>query len=141
MQPQRRLSNVLQMSRVEQAIERVKNLDENQAEALLEWIELRENRPGGLTLTMKLARFQAMTEKVNIAEFKDRLSELLDFVEQGGRIIVCRRNEPLARVEPIRSPKRENPQRSVIGCMKGSVRIHGDLTEPCIREEDWDMLK
>lgn len=32
------------MSRVELAVEKVKRLDENQAEALLEWLELRENR-------------------------------------------------------------------------------------------------
>ncbi|HYT58929.1 MAG TPA: hypothetical protein VEL06_02090 [Haliangiales bacterium] len=31
------------MSRVELAIEKVKHLNENQAEALLEWLELREN--------------------------------------------------------------------------------------------------
>ena len=31
------------MSRVELAIERVRRLDENQAEALLEWLELRDN--------------------------------------------------------------------------------------------------
>lgn len=32
------------MSRVEVALEKVKRLDERQAEALLEWLELRENR-------------------------------------------------------------------------------------------------
>lgn len=32
------------MSQVELAIEKIKHLDENQAEALLEWLELRENR-------------------------------------------------------------------------------------------------
>jgi len=32
------------VSRVELAIEKVKSLDENQAEALLEWLELRQNR-------------------------------------------------------------------------------------------------
>jgi hypothetical protein len=32
------------MSRVELAIEKVKHLNENQAEALLEWLELRQNR-------------------------------------------------------------------------------------------------
>ncbi len=31
------------MSRIEVAVEKVKRLDENQAEALLEWLELREN--------------------------------------------------------------------------------------------------
>lgn len=32
------------MSRVELAVEKVKHLDENQADALLEWLELRESR-------------------------------------------------------------------------------------------------
>lgn len=32
------------MSRVELAVEKVKRLDEKQAEALLEWLELRQNR-------------------------------------------------------------------------------------------------
>lgn len=32
------------MSRVEQAVEKVKHLDELQADALLDWLELRENR-------------------------------------------------------------------------------------------------
>jgi hypothetical protein len=32
------------MNRVELALEKVKRLDETQAEALLEWLELRENR-------------------------------------------------------------------------------------------------
>jgi hypothetical protein len=32
------------MSHVELAVEKVKRLDENQAEALLEWLKLRENR-------------------------------------------------------------------------------------------------
>jgi hypothetical protein len=32
------------MSRIELAVEKVKHLDENQADALLEWLELRENR-------------------------------------------------------------------------------------------------
>ena len=32
------------MSRVELAIEKVKHLDETQAEALLEWLALRQNR-------------------------------------------------------------------------------------------------
>ena len=32
------------MSHIELAVEKVKRLDENQAEALLEWLELREHR-------------------------------------------------------------------------------------------------
>ena len=85
--------------------------------------------------------FLAMSETVNVAEFKDRMSELLALVEAGGEVIVCRRNVPLARVEPIHKPTPRQPPRRVVGCMKGTVRIHGDLTEPCIPEEDWEMLK
>lgn len=90
---------------------------------------------------MKLAMFLAMSKTVNVAEFKDRFSELLALVEQGGEVIVCRRNVPLARVEPIRKPTPRKAQHSVVGCMKGTVRIHGDLTEPCVPETDWEMMK
>ena len=90
-------------------------------------------------MAMKLAMFMAMSTTVNIAEFKDRFSELLAMVEKGGEVIVCRRNVPMARVEPIRQSKK--PSRSVVGCMKGTVQIHGDLAEPCIPEESWEMLK
>jgi len=82
-----------------------------------------------------------MSMTVNVAEFKDRFSELLALVEQGAEVIVCRRNVPLARVEPIRKPPPRKGTHSVVGCMKGTVQIHGDLTEPCISEADWEMLK
>jgi prevent-host-death family protein len=90
---------------------------------------------------MKLATFLAMSTTVNIAEFKDRFSELLAVAEKGGEVIVCRRNVPLARVEPVRKPGPRKPAGSVVGCMAGTVQIHGDLTEPCIPEQDWAMLK
>lgn len=83
--------------------------------------------------------FLAMSKTVNVAEFKDRFSELLALVEEGGEIIVCRRNVPLARVEPIRKPTPRKTAPSVVGCMKGTVKIHGNLTEPSIDEGDWEM--
>lgn len=85
--------------------------------------------------------FMAMSETVNVAEFKDRCSELLALVERGGEVIVCRRNVPLARVEPIGKPTPRKAPHSILGCMKGTVRIHGNLTEPCVPEGDWEMLK
>jgi prevent-host-death family protein len=105
-----------------------------------------ECRPGrflesALPLAGKLAMFLAMSVTVNVAEFKDRFSELLALVERGGEVIVCRRNVPLARVEPIRKHSPGKARGSVVGCLKGTVRIHGDLTEPCIPEADWEMLK
>jgi prevent-host-death family protein len=82
-----------------------------------------------------------MSKTVNVAEFKNRFSELLALVEQGDEVILCRRNIPLARIEPIRKPDLRKPQRAAVGCMKGTVKIHGDLTEPCIPETEWEMHK
>lgn len=92
-----------------------------------------------LLSAMKLAIFLAMSTTVNIAEFKDRFSEFLALVEGGGEVIVCRRNVPLARVAPVRKPTPQKPRHSVVGCMKGTVKIHGDLAEPCLPEGDWEM--
>lgn len=92
-------------------------------------------------MAKRLAMLLAMSKTVNVGEFKNRLCELLALVEQGAEVIVCRRNEPLARVEPIRKPAAPKARHSVVGCMKGTVQIHGDLTEPCIAEGDWEMLK
>ncbi|MGD0538124.1 MAG: type II toxin-antitoxin system prevent-host-death family antitoxin [Verrucomicrobiota bacterium] len=88
---------------------------------------------------MKLAIFLAMSTTVNIAEFKDRFSEFLALVEGGGEVIVCRRNVPLARVAPVRKAAPRQPRHRVVGCMKGTVKIHGDLVEPCLPEGDWEM--
>ena len=98
-------------------------------------------QPAALTLTMKLAIFPAMSTTVNIGEFKDRLSEFLELVEKGGQVIVCRRNVPLARIEPIRRPFPGKPKDSVLGCMTDTLTIHGTLAEPCIPEADWEMLR
>jgi prevent-host-death family protein len=72
---------------------------------------VRDNPPEkALPLAKELANTLAMTKTVNVVEFKDRFSELLAWVEQGGEVIVCWRNEPLARVEPARksAPRRRN---------------------------------
>ena len=96
---------------------------------------------GDLTLARNLAIFPAMSTTVNIAEFKDRLSEFLDLAEKGGEVIVCRRNVPLVKLKSVRKPILASKTASAIGCMKGSVQIHGDLTEPAIPESDWEMLR
>lgn len=92
-------------------------------------------------MAMILAMFPAMSTTVNVAEFKDRISELLALVEQGGEVIVCRRNVPLARIEPVRKPATRKAPARVVGCLKGTVQIHHDLTQPCIPADDWEMLK
>jgi prevent-host-death family protein len=44
---------------------------------------------------------------VNIYDAKARLSEFLDLVEQGERVLICRRNQPVAELRPIAAVRTE----------------------------------
>ena len=52
-------------------------------------------------------------KKVNIFEVKARLSEYLDLVEGGERIVICRRNRPIAELRAL--PALRGGQRAVGG--------------------------
>ena len=43
---------------------------------------------------------------VNLARAKARLSELLDEVEAGEKVVITRHGRPIARVSPVARPKR-----------------------------------
>lgn len=75
----------------------------------------------------------------NIAEFKDNLSKILADVEQGETVEIRKRNVPIARLIPFDSKERVN--RTQLGCGLGSVVVKGDLTEPMMPEENWEMLR
>ena len=80
-----------------------------------------------------------MTMKtLNVAHFKAHLSEYLEAVEAGEEISLCRRNIPVARIIPIPKPKKNRTQ---LGYYEGKAMILGDIIEPGIPLEDWNMLK
>lgn len=74
----------------------------------------------------------------NIAEFKNHFSRFIAAVEQGEEVEIRKRNLPIARVVPVRTAK---PNRTKLGCGRGTVKVLGDLTEPLIPESDWEMLQ
>jgi len=74
----------------------------------------------------------------NIAEFKNRISEFISAVEKGEEVEVRKRNVPIARVIPIRKGKANATK---LGCGKGTGRVLGDMTEPLIPEDSWEMLR
>lgn len=74
--------------------------------------------------------------RVNIAELKNDLSRLLARVEKGESLEISKRNVPFARIVPLAQPV---PNRTVLGRDRGSVQVFGDLTEPMIPGEDWEM--
>jgi antitoxin (DNA-binding transcriptional repressor) of toxin-antitoxin stability system len=66
-------------------------------------------------------------KKVNINDAKTHLSHYLDQVEKGERIILCRRNRPVAEVRAIPAPLR---QRRPIGLAKGRFSLPASFFEP-----------
>ncbi len=64
-------------------------------------------------------------KSVNVHEAKARLSELLDLLEQGETVVICRRNKPVAELRPY----------------KGKVRPIGLCREmPPVPDEFFDPL-
>lgn len=74
----------------------------------------------------------------NIADIKSHLSRYLRLVEKGESIQVCKRNVAIAQIVPV-PPVTKN--KTKLGCGKGTVRVHGDLTEPAMDSSDWNMLE
>lgn len=70
---------------------------------------------------------------VSISEFKAKCIELLKNVQKTKRpIVVTRRGEPIARVEPIVPAKKQVR----FGTLKGWMEIKGDIIRSDM-EKDW----
>ena len=65
--------------------------------------------------------------KVNISEIKAKLSEYLDQLEKGERVVVCRRNHPIAELVAIKGA-RTAPR--PIGGAKGQFTVPASFFEP-----------
>ena len=74
--------------------------------------------------------------KTNIVDLRNKLSEMLDFVQEGNELEIQKRNVVIAKVIPIAKDNKENQTKLDIG--RGSVKFYGDVTEP-VMEDDWDM--
>jgi prevent-host-death family protein len=66
-------------------------------------------------------------KQVNIYEAKTRLSELLDAVEAGELVLICRRNQPVAELRPIK-PRKAAPR--PIGAAHGALQVPAAFFEP-----------
>jgi prevent-host-death family protein len=66
------------------------------------------------------------TKKVNIAEAKATLSDLIEAVLAGGEVVIARRNVPVARLVAVESAK-VTPR---FGSLAGRVRTSDDFDAP-----------
>ena len=78
-------------------------------------------------------------EHANIAQVKESLSAYVAMAERGKRVVVCRRNRPVAELVPVETT--DLPNRTRLGSGKGSVVVNCDLTEPAMDENDWHALQ
>ena len=70
---------------------------------------------------------------IGATEFKAKCLELMDAVHERkcNAIVITKRGKPHVKIVPV-----EQPATRLRGCMKGTVKILGDLTEPL--HEKWD---
>jgi prevent-host-death family protein len=68
-------------------------------------------------------------KRIAAAKFKERCLSLLDEVDQDG-IVITKRGKPVAKLIPI-----ETESASLIGSLKGKVKIKGNVLSTGIR---WD---
>ena len=67
-----------------------------------------------------------MVEHIQAGKFKARCLKLMDKVHRTKkRIIITKRNKPIAQLVPI-----EEDKESLFGKMKGTVHILGDIVAP-----------
>jgi prevent-host-death family protein len=59
-------------------------------------------------------------KRINVHEAKTHLSRYLERVERGQAFLVCRRNEPIAELRPV---KRERATARPLGLAKGRLRV------------------
>jgi prevent-host-death family protein len=72
---------------------------------------------------------------IGAAEFKARCLELMDQVAKtGNAIVITKRGKPVARLAPVAARRR-----TLVGALKGHIRITGDIVEPL--DVPWDAAR
>jgi prevent-host-death family protein len=75
---------------------------------------------------------KSKTITINIHEAKTHLSKYLKKAEKGQRIVVCRRNVPIAVLGPMASPGVDRAK--AFGMDKGKVSLYPEFFDPMIEE-------
>ena len=76
-----------------------------------------------------------MATTIPAGEFKAKCLKLLDEVaETRETLVITKRGRPVARLVPVSAQHRD-----IVGSMKGSVTILGDIISPL--DVEWDAMK
>ncbi len=76
---------------------------------------------------------------IAVSKFKATCLSLLEKVMKTGQpILITKQGRPLAQVIPPPPPERK---KSWIGSASETAQIKGDLIQPVLSEEEWNVLK
>ena len=67
-----------------------------------------------------------MTINVGMHEAKTTLSRLVDAARSGEEVVITRRGEPVAKLEPVHKPL---PREELLGLFAGQIEIADDFDE------------
>ena len=75
--------------------------------------------------------------EINAAEFRTNCFKILDQVQMTHKeVIITKRGKPVARLLHIAQNSDQDP---LLGSMEGLVETVGDLTEPVIEHNAWEL--
>ena len=69
--------------------------------------------------------------RLNIHEAKTHLSRYLSKIRKGETILLCKRNQPIAEIRPLRSRR---AQKRPVGLAKGQFAVPKEFFEPLPEE-------
>jgi prevent-host-death family protein len=75
--------------------------------------------------------------EINAAEFRSKCFKILDQVNATHReVIITKRGKPIAKIVHIEQVGEKDP---MLGAMAGSGKTLGDLTQPVIDSDSWEI--
>ena len=75
--------------------------------------------------------------EITAANFRSNCFKILDEVAKKHiDVVITKRGKPIAKLVHIEQPKEKDP---MLGAMEGLVETIGDLTEPVIDDEAWEL--
>ena len=71
------------------------------------------------------------------SEFKARCLRVMEEVRtRRESVLITKKGRPVARIVPA-----EKPREDIFGCLKGIVRITGNIESPVVPVSDWEQAR
>ena len=83
----------------------------------------------------KSVGYRWLMVRVGIGDLRDNVSRWVRRAQHGETIIIVNRDREVAVLQPWRGRRRSATR--LLGCMKGTARIRGDIVGPIIPADAW----